>query len=113
MSNLGGMTDGQAFRVVGFAFFFMLAYLADIYTTFCGLSEGFVEGNPLMRWAFKKMDKALASFIGGTVVLFIGGFLTNYGWGAASLYFGIVGAGESVIALRNYRKLKAAKISLK
>lgn len=107
------MSDAAALGVMGAALFFSLAYLADVYTTFCGLSGGLAEGNPIMRWAFKKVDKALASFIGGAIVLVLGGFMTNFGAAPAAAFFGIVGVGEAVQAFKNYRLLKKAGISLK
>lgn len=119
MSNLGGMSDAATLGVAGTALFFILAYLADIYTTMIGTQHGdvekaFVTKNLMKLCArFKWLNLQLLQVIAGTIVLFIGGAFTNYGPGKAALFFGVVGAGEAVQAFRNYRLLKEQKISLK
>jgi hypothetical protein len=113
MPNLGGVSDLQTFAVFGCAAAASVAILADTYTTMIGLQHGFVEGNPLMRWLFKKVGISFATFLVGGFVLIFGAFLTSYSVYGTDVYFGIIAAGEGFQAVRNYRKLKAAKISLK
>jgi hypothetical protein len=106
-------SDAQVGVVALLCLVTVLAILADAYTTMIGLEHGLVEGNPLMKWLFKKVGLSFATFISGAAVLFIGGFISSYGLQYSDIYFGIVSAGESVRALLNYRKLKAMKVSLK
>ena len=77
------------------------------------MQHGMVEGNPVVRWLFKKVGTSFATFLIGGTVLISGAFMTNYGAGPAMLYYGGIGAGEAVRTFLNYRKLKKANISLK
>lgn len=113
MSNLGGMSDAAAFGVLGAAAFASIALLTDAYLTMKGLERGFQEGNPLMRWLFKKVGQSFAAFLSGGTVLILGAALTNYGALPSAAFFGIIGIAESAQAFLNYRKLKKAGISLK
>jgi hypothetical protein len=113
MSNLGGFTDAQAFEVLGSAAAFVAAYLADRYTTMVGLANKMVEGNPLMRWLIAKMGFSLSAFAVGGAILVGGIALTNVGIAQTCAFYGIIAAGEAVVAVRNYLKLKSAKISLR
>jgi len=110
MSNLGSMSDLAALGVLGAAAFASVAILSDAYLTMKGLENGFVEGNPLMRWLFKKVGQSFAAFLSGGVVLIVGTALTNYGAAPAAAFFSVIGVCETVQALLNYRKLKAAKV---
>ena len=89
------------------------AILGDSYTTMIALQKGYVEGNPVMRYLFKKIGQPLAVFLTGVAALFIGGSLAAHDlvWGYT--YFGILSGLEGATTLRNYLKLKQAKISLK
>lgn len=113
MSNLGGISDAQAFGVFGFAVAASLALLADAYTTMIGLQNGFVEGNPLMKWLFKKVGTSFATFLTGGSMLILGAFFASRTAVGGDVFFGVITAAEGFQALKNYRKLKAAKISLK
>jgi hypothetical protein len=118
MSNLGGMSNAAAFGVMGAALFFILAYLADCYTTMIGTQHGMVEKAFITKNLMKLVKKfgwnlQLLQVLSGAAVLFIGGFFTDFGAAPAAAYFGIVGAGEAVQAFLNYRLLKKAGISLK
>lgn len=118
MSNLGGMSDAAAFGVVGAGLFFVLAYLADCYTTMIGTQNGLAEKAFVTKNLMKLVKKfnwnlQLLQTLAGAAVLFAGAFLTNDGVAPAVAYFGIVGAAEAFQAYRNYRLLKASKISLK
>jgi hypothetical protein len=106
-------SDAQVGVVALLCLVTVLSLLADAYTTMIGLEHGMVEGNPIMKWLFKKVGLSFATFLSSAVVLFIGGFLSNFGLEYSDAYFGIVAAGEGIRALLNYRKLKALKISLK
>ena len=110
------MTDistAQGFGVMGCALFAAAAVVADGYTTAIGLQHGLVEGNPVMRWLFKKVGTAFSTFLVGGTVLIAGAFWTNFGAGPAELFYGGIGAGLAFQSFLNYRKLKKAKISLK
>lgn len=115
MSNLGGMSDGQALAIMGAAGLFALSYFADCYTTMIGLQHGLVEGSFVTKnlMKLKWLNPQLGQMLVGGGVLWLGGYLTNYGWKAAGVYFGVVALGEAIQAFRNYRLLKAQKISLK
>jgi hypothetical protein len=112
MSNLGGFTDAQTFGAFGCAAAFLAAYFADRYTTMIGLANKMVEGNPLMRWLIAKMGFSLSAFVVGGAILIGGAAMTNASVYAADAFWGILAVGEGIRALLNYKKLKAAKISL-
>lgn len=103
----------QGFEVMGAAFFFLLAFLADAYTTSIGLAHGLTEGNFISKWLIKKLGQSLSVFLEAVAILWGGVFLTNYGSGPAVAFYLGVGIPEAVVTFLNYRKLKAAKISLK
>jgi len=106
------MTSAQAFMVFASGAAATLALLADNYTTMIALQHGFSEGNPIIKWLFKKVGTSFTAFLTGDSMLIAGAAMTNYGADQAAMFFGIIAVGESVRALLNYRKLKAAKISL-
>lgn len=119
MSNLGGMSDAAVLGVGAAALVFILGYLGDIYTTMIGMKNGFKEAGFVSKNLFRLVNRfkwlnlqCLQVLIGASV-LWLGASFTNYGAAPAAAFFGIVGVGEAVVAYRNYRKLKAAKISLK
>jgi hypothetical protein len=112
MSNLGGFTDAQTWQAAGCAAAFLGAYMADRYTTTVGLAHGLVEGNPLMKWLNSKISFSLAAFLVGGAILIGGAAMTNISVYAADAFWGIIAVGEAVTAILNYKKLKAAKISL-
>jgi hypothetical protein len=108
--NMTGMQQFYLFLVIGW---FILAYLADVYTTETGLAHGFKEGNPLTRWLFSKIGPSATAFLVAGAVL-LGVSISSVWAGAYSTYFGAVLAGsETIVALRNFILLKNAKISLK
>jgi hypothetical protein len=118
MSNLGGMSDAAALGVLGSAAFFVLAYLADVYTTMIGTQHGMVEKAFITKNLMKLVKKfgwnlQLLQALSGAAVLFVGAFFSSYGAAKSAAFFGIVGAGEAVQAFLNYRLLKKAGISLK
>lgn len=115
MSNLGGMSDAAALGVMGAALFFAAAYVADIYTTQIGLQHGFKEGGFVTKnlMKLKWLNLQLGQVLLGGAALWLGAYFTNYGAAPAAAFFGIIGAGEAVSALRNYFLLKKAGISLK
>lgn len=106
-------TDGQTAVLALLVLLFILGFLGDAYSTMIGLQHGYIEQNRLSKWLFAKIGQSLTVFIEGTLVLFIGGTIAAHRLGAGYLYFGIVGGLEMVQALRNYLKLRKAKISLK
>lgn len=106
------MSSAQAFMVFGSGAAATLALLADNYTTMIALQHGMVEGNPLIRWMFKKVGTSFTAFLCGGTILIAGAAMTNYGAAKAATFFGIIAVGEGIRALLNYRKLKALKISL-
>jgi hypothetical protein len=91
----------------------LLSFLGDSYTTMVGLQHGLTEGNPISRWLFKKIGQAGTYFAEAVALLFAIATISNYDLNAAYLFAGIVTAGEAVMVVRNYRLLKARKISLK
>ena len=103
----------QTWEIAGTAAAFLAFYLADCYTTMIGLSKGWVEANPLNRWLFKKISFSLTCWLEGVIVLIAGAAIFNYGAKFSMLFYGAIAAGEAVISLRNYLKLKKAGISLK
>jgi hypothetical protein len=113
VSNLGGMTDGQVITAFALAVAAGGSLLADAYTTMIGLQHGLTEGNPLMRLLFKKVGLPFATFLSGSFTLILGAALSSYSVYATDAFFGIVLGVEIPVVLRNYRLLKAAKISLK
>lgn len=115
MSDLGGMSDAAALGVMATALVFAVSYVADCYTTQVGLQHGFKEGGFVTKnlMKLKWLNLQLGQVLFGGAVLWFGAYLTSYGAAKAATYFGIVGAGEAVQAFRNYRLLKASKISLK
>lgn len=104
---------GQGFAVMASIAAFMVAYTADSYTTTVGLQNGFTETNPLNSWLFNKIGLPLTTFIEAVIVLWLGAFLTDYGWAPATAMFGTLTVTETFFAVRNYLRLKKAKISLK
>lgn len=104
------ITEAQGFGVMGAAFAFLVAFMSDAYLTMTGLAKGQVEGNPVSAWLFKKIGQSLTVFLEAVAVCWTGAFLTDYGAGPAALFFGILAVGEGIVAVRNYLKLKAAKI---
>lgn len=119
MSNLGGMSDASVIGVGAAALVFILGYLGDIYTTMIGVQHGFKEAGLVSKALFGLMNRVkwlnlqcLQTLLGGGV-LWLGAFFTNYGAAPAAAFYGILGVGEAIQAYRNYRLLKAAKISLK
>lgn len=108
------ITVGQSMVTLSLGVAASLTYLADAYTTMIGLNNGrFSEGNPINRFLFKKIGLPLTVFLFGSAMLWFGGYLTNYGVAKADTFFGIIAGVEALVALRNYKLLKAAKISLK
>jgi hypothetical protein len=91
----------------------LLTLLGDGYTTMIGLQHGFVEGNPLAKWLFKKIGQSFTLFLEGTVLLFAIGAISNYDLNAAYVFAGILTAGEAAMCVRNYKLLKKSNISLK
>lgn len=88
--------------------------LGDFYTTMIALQHGFTEMNPLNRWLFKKIGQPLTAFIELAAVLFLTAILAaKFSVHAAYAYAIGLTAVETVMCVRNYRLLKAAKISLK
>lgn len=110
MSNLGGISNAAAFGVMGLAALASVTFLADVYTTMIGLEHGFIEQNPLARWMFKKFGISFSTFLIGSGMLLLGGFLTNYGAAKADVYFGVIAGSETFFAVRNYLRLKTAGI---
>lgn len=107
------MTDTQSLWLFILVGAFILAYLADTYTTMIGLQHGFKEWNPLSRFLIGKLGISLNAFLTGSVVIF-GVGLSSKWIGADSLILaGGLAAGEAVMALRNYLMLRKAKISLR
>lgn len=89
------------------------AFLGDAYTTMIGLQHGYTEGNPVTKWLFKKIGESFTAFLSAVAILFFGGWISTHSLGASYVFLGGISLTEGVIALRNYLKLKAAKISLK
>lgn len=108
--NMTGIQQFWLFAVIGW---FILAYLADVYTTETGLAHGFKEVNPLTRFLFSKLGPSATAFLVAGAVL-LGVSISSVWAGTYSTYFGAVLAGsETVVAVRNYILLKKAKVSLK
>lgn len=89
------------------------ASLADYYTTVVGLQHGGFEGNPLMRWLFSKVGESFAEWLSMVLILFVAGIIANFTIVGALVYSALIAGGEGTQAYLNYRKLKAAGISLK
>lgn len=102
----------QGFEVMGTAFAALVAIIGDYYTSMIGMQHGFVEGNPINRWLFSKISQPLTVFLEAAGICWAGAFLTDYGAHVAEIFFGGVAIAEGIRALLNYKKLKAAKISL-
>jgi hypothetical protein len=80
--------------------------VADYITTVKGMAKGLVEGNPIQKWLFGKIGVAAGSFTSMMATLLVSFlFLGFAGIGPATLFSGIVAAGETVQAILNYRKL--------
>lgn len=86
----------------------LVAILGDSYYTGIGLAKGFVEGNPISRWLFKKVGMALTTFIGAVVVMIIGTIFSTQGYVYGDLFLAIVAAAETYMVYRN-RKLLGLK----
>lgn len=113
MISSGAASDVQIGLLALLSLSALGAVMGDAYTTMVGLQHGFVEGNPLMKWLFKKVGQSFAAFLSAVAVLFLGGLISNYDLTSAYTFLGIITAGEGFQAIRNWRKLKASKISLK
>ncbi len=91
----------------------LLTLLGDGYTTMIALQHGFVEGNPIAKWLFKKIGQQATLFVEGVGLLFAIGAISNYDLNMAYMFAGIMTAGEGYMCVRNYRLLKKSNISLK
>lgn len=89
------------------------AFLGDAYATMIALQHGYVEGNPITKWLFRKIGPSFTAFLSAVAILFFGGWISTHSLGASYVFLGGISLTEGAIALRNYLKLKAAKISLK
>jgi hypothetical protein len=108
----GTWTAGQTWALAGLCTSSLLTVLGDGYTTMIGVQHGFVEGNPIMKFLFSKIGQSLSIFLSAVAVLGIGAVIAAHNLDAGYMYLGIVFAGEGIMVVRNYLKLKAAKISL-
>ena|SRR2546423_7953901 len=113
MISSGVASDGQIGLLAVLSLAALVSVLGDSYTTMIGLQHGFVEGNPVVKWLFKKVGQSFAAFLSAVLVLFLGGLISNYDLMSSYVFFGIVTAGETFQTVRNYLKLRASKISLK
>jgi hypothetical protein len=95
------------------AFAFLLAFMADAYTTMVGLEHGSVETNPVSRWFFSKIGQTGTVFVQAVAILIGGAAMSNWGFAPPEVFWGSLAVSETFFAVRNYLKLKAAKISLK
>src|SRR5258708_1812319 len=113
MISSGAASDPQLVLLAALSLTSLAALLGDGYTTAIALQHGFVEGNPIARWLFKKVGQSFTLFAEGVALLFAIGMISNYDLNAAYAFAGIITAGEAVMVIRNYKLLKKAKISLK
>lgn len=95
------------------AFAFLLAFMGDCYTTMIGLEHGFVETNSVSRWFFSKIGQTGTFFAQAAAILIGGAAMSNWGFVPPEVFWGSLAASETFFAVRNYLRLKAAKISLK
>jgi uncharacterized protein DUF5658 len=84
----------------------VLAFMSDAILTIKGLDRGFKEANPLIRFLFSKMDKALAIFLSGLAITGLAALVNYLNEGASLLFLGIVAVGEGIQAVKNYRLLR-------
>ncbi len=110
---IASWTGGQTAILAALVFATIAGVLGDAYTTSVGLAHGYIEANPIEKWAFSKVGQAGATFIGGVATLFVGGTIAAHNLSAGYLYFGLVAGGELIQTALNYKKLRAAKISVK
>ncbi len=113
MISSGVASDPQLAALIVLSLTSVATLLGDGYTTMVALQHGFVEGNPVARWLFKKIGQSFTLFAEAVVALFAIGAISNYNLNAAYLFAGILTAGEGAMFLRNYLKLKKSNISLK
>jgi hypothetical protein len=109
----GTWTTGQTAILAALVLTTLVAVLGDAYTTMAGLAKGLAEGNPVMKFFFSKIGQSLTAFLSAVAVLAFGTVVAAHSLGAAYVFFGGVTIAEGIVTLRNYLKLKAAKISLK
>jgi Domain of unknown function (DUF5658) len=102
-----------------FLFFLMCAFeivavVGDSITTMVGLgaNKGFVEGNPLMSWLFKKVGQSFAGWLTGVAALAVSLALVNVNYKAGVVATVAIAAAESYFAIKNYLLLKKLGISL-
>jgi hypothetical protein len=107
IENMSGLSQGLLFALGAYT---IIAILADCWTTSLGLAGGLKEMNPINKFLFAKIGQALTTFIEGAAVLFTGVLMSQLSPKAAFVYLGAIATEESVMAVRNYFKLKAAKI---
>lgn len=107
--NMSGAAQGYLFAEAAYA---CLAAVADQYTTMIGLQHGLTEMNPINKFLFAKIGQPLTAFIEGVAMLFSGIGLSVWSPKAAFVFFGIIAAEETAMAVRNYLLLKKSKISL-
>jgi hypothetical protein len=84
---------------------------ADSYLTAVGIKNGFVEGNPVTRFLFKKLGVA------GTNAIKIGalpvvGFFVEYYSGLPGAFNGTMAAVTAVAVVSNFIQLKRKKVSI-
>ncbi len=113
MISSGAASDPQLGLLVALSASSLLTLLGDGYTTMIALQNGFVEGNPIAKWLFKKIGQSFTLFAESVALLFIIGAISNYDLNMAYMFAGIMTAGEAYMCIRNYRLLKASGISLK
>jgi hypothetical protein len=105
---------GPWLEFFGLAAYGIAAVLGDSITTIIGLNanKGFIEGNPLAAWMFKKVGQSLTCWLGGVGYLITAAIFTNLNWKAGMVYTGAVAAAETYFAIHNYLLLKKLGIPL-
>jgi hypothetical protein len=94
--------------------FEIVAVVIDAITTIAGLTagKGFVEGNPIMGWLFKKVGQSFADWLSGVLSLAVCLAIVNINFQAGVAATAAIAVAETFFAVKNYLLLKKLGIRL-